>query len=158
MPHDVEIVTVPARMTAVTRIHVPAEAMPTIGERLSEAFARVAARLDAAGISPAGPAFACYTPADGGFDVAAGFGVPGTFAAPAGLDRLDIDAGEVAHTTHLGSYAELPSAYEDLMTEVTRRGRAVDRNSPMWEEYWSGPDVPEEKTRTEVYWPVVVAA
>ncbi|MBJ7357001.1 GyrI-like domain-containing protein [Nocardioides sp.] len=154
MTHDVEIVTVPARTRAVTRIHVPAEAMPTIGERMSEAFATVVTRLGRAGIPPTGPAFACYTPADGGFDVAAGFGVPDTFAAPPGLERIDLGAREVAHTTHLGSYSGLPSAYEDLQTEVTRRGRALDGDSPMWEEYWSGPETPDEKTRTEVYWPV----
>ncbi|WP_460716134.1 GyrI-like domain-containing protein [Nocardioides dilutus] len=154
MTHTVEIVQAPARSTAVTHIHVAPDAMPTIGEKMGEAFTMVARRLGEAGISPAGPAFASYTPADGGFDVAAGFGVVDTFTAPPGLERLDIGACEVAHTTHLGSYTELPSAYEDLQAEVTRQGRAVDEDGPMWEEYWSGPNTPDDQTRTEVYWPL----
>jgi predicted transcriptional regulator YdeE len=154
MTHTVEIVQVPARTTAVTHVHVAADEMPTIGEKMGEAFATVALRLGKAGLSPAGPALAYYQPAQGGFDIAVGFGVADTFTAPPGLDRLDIGACEVAHTTHLGAYAELPSAYEALHTEVTGRGRALHEDSPMWEEYWSTPDTPDDQTRTEVYWPV----
>jgi effector-binding domain-containing protein len=55
---------------------------------------------------------------------------------------------------HVGAYTELPSAYQDLQAEVTRRGRALDEGSPMWEEYWSGPETPDDQTRTEVFWPV----
>jgi effector-binding domain-containing protein len=114
----------------------------------------LATRLGEAGIEPAAPAFARSQPAGDGFDVTAGFGVPDTVTAPPGLERMDIGGCEAAHTTHLGPYTDLPSACEDLRAEAARLGRAVDAGSPMWEEYWSGPDTPEEQTRTEVYWPV----
>lgn len=157
MTHPVEIVQIPTRTLAVTRIRVAPEDQPTIGEKMGEAFATVAAGLGEAGITPAGPAYAYYERADGGFAVAAGFGVADPFTAPPGLERMEVGGCEVAHTTHVGPYSDLPSAYEDLQAEAARLGRAVDPDSPMWEEYWSGPDTPDEKTRTEVYWPVVTA-
>ena len=134
------------------------DAKETIGDQMSAAFAEVATRLGTAGIAPAGPAFACYHPSDDGFDVDAGFTVPDSFAAPPGLARLHLDPREVAHTTHVGPYSELPSAYEDLQTEVTRRGRVLDGTTAMWEEYWSPPGTPDDETRTVVFCPLVPAS
>jgi effector-binding domain-containing protein len=154
MTHTVEILRAPATTAAVTRFHVDYEAIRTIGERMGPAFETVAARLGEADIAPAGPPVAYYDPSADGFDVAAGFRVAAPFTAPPGLERLDVEPRDVAHTTHVGSYAELQTAYRDLETEVEGQGRSLAWEGPMWEEYVSPHDAPEDETRTEVYWPV----
>jgi effector-binding domain-containing protein len=153
--HTVEIERVRATTAVVTRFHVAPAEGDAVGERMGQAFTAVASGLTKAGIVVEGPALAYYRPTpDHGFDVAAGFVVGAPFTVPPGLDRLDLDAGEVAHTTHLGPYSDLPAAYADLHDAVTARGRTLSETGPMWEEYWSAPGTPEEDTRTEVYWPV----
>lgn len=155
MPHDVQLVTTSPTTVAVIRFHVDHQELPTIGERMGHAFGTVMARLAEAHVSPDGPAIACYEPRGGdGFDVAAGFRVDPAFTAPPGLERLDLAEVEAAHTTHLGPYSELSTAYEELQTTVEASGRSVARGAPTWEEYWSGPDTPEDQTRTDIYWPL----
>ena len=157
MTHTVEILRAPATTAAVTRFHVDYEAIRTIGERMGPAFETVAARLGEAHIAPAGPPVAYYDPSADGFDVAAGFRVSEPFTAPPGLERLHLEEREVAHTTHLGPYAELQTAYLDLETEVEGHGRSLAWGGPMWEEYVSEPGAPEDQARTEVYWPVAAS-
>jgi effector-binding domain-containing protein len=158
MGHEIEIVRVPARTAAVIRFHVPHEELPAIGQRMERAFATVMADLAEAHIIPNGPAVAVYEPAGDGFDVATGFHVAPEFVAPPGLERLDLDAVEAAHTTHIGSYSELPAAYADVQVQAEQVGRPVAWGLPVWEEYWSEPGTPESETHTEIYWPVTVPA
>ena len=86
--------------------------------------------------------------------MAAGFPVGGPFEPADGVDAMALPAGEVAHTTHLGPYDDLPAAYDALRAAVEAEGRALADDAPMWEEYLSPPDTPPEQTRTEVYWSV----
>jgi effector-binding domain-containing protein len=152
--HEVEILTVPAMNAAVTRFHISADELGTIGEKIGPAMGEVMARLGGAGIAPAGPALAYYEPAGNGYDVAAGFRVSEPFTAPPGVERIDLGDIEVAHTTHLGSYTDLPTAYDDLRHGSAGLGRTLVQGGAMWEEYWSPPGTPDDQTRTEVYWPV----
>ena len=154
MPHEVQLVTTSPTTVAVIRFHVAHQDIPTIGERMGGAFGTVMAELARVHVTPDGPAIACYEPRGDGFDVAAGFRVDPMFTAPPGLERLDLGAVDAAHTTHLGSYNELSAAYEELQTKVEASGRSVARGAPTWEEYWSGPDTPEDQTRTDIYWPL----
>src|SRR5690349_19051865 len=118
MSHEVEIVKVPATTVAVIHFHVGAPEVPTIGERVARTFGTVMSELGKAQVTPSGPAVAYYDPAADGFDVAAGFRVPGSFTATPPLDRLDLDEVEAAHLTHIGSYSELPAAYRELQTQA----------------------------------------
>ncbi len=154
MSHEVDIVRVPAMTAAVIRFHVPHEVLSTIGERMEGAFAQVMTLLAEAHVIPNGPAVAVYQPTADGFEVATGFHVAPEFVAPAGLERLDMDEAEVAHTTHTGSYADLSSAYADLQEQAQQAGRPVAWGASMWEEYWSEPGTPDDETRTEIYWPL----
>jgi effector-binding domain-containing protein len=154
MGHEVDIVSVPARTAAVVRFHVSHDDLPTIGERMEDAFGAVMTGLGGAHVIPNGPALAVYEPRSDGFDVATGFHVAPDFVAPAGLERLDLPEGEAVHATHLGSYSELPAAYADVRAASERIGRPVAWGLPMWEEYWSEPGTPDAETRTEIYWPV----
>lgn len=157
MGHEVDIVRVPARTAAVVRFHVSHDELAKIGERMEDAFGAVMTGLGQAHVIPNGPALAVYEPRSDGFDVATGFHVAHDFVAPAGLERLDLPAGEAVHTTHLGPYSELPTAYADVQAGSEEVGRPVAWGAPMWEEYWSEPGTPDDQTRTEIYWPVAAS-
>ncbi len=154
MEHKVDIAETPAIAVAAVRFHVGSEDMPRIGEQIGRAFGTVVERLQGAELAPTGPAVACYEPAADGFDVAAGFQVPLQAQVPSGLERLDLGGVEAAHTTHVGAYSDLHSAYDDLQAQAKAAGRELGNQARMWEEYWSGPETPESETRTEIYWPV----
>jgi effector-binding domain-containing protein len=155
MNYEIEVLAVPARTLAVTKFHVARDDLPDMGETMGSAIGRVMNALSAAGAAPVGPPIACYEPAGDGFDVAAGFPVTSPVVGE-GVMTMELPSAEVAHTTHVGSYEELPKAYEALQAEVEARGRHLDDRAPMWEQYMTGPDQPPEQTRTEVYWPLAV--
>jgi len=67
------------------------------------------------------------------------------------------EAGEVATTTHLGSYEKVSEAYDAIAAAVALQGLALDETT-MWEEYWSPPGTPDEQTKTVVYCPLKPAA
>lgn len=158
MPHTIDIVRAPARTAAVLRFHVRHDELATIGERMERAFAAVMTDLGEAHVIPNGPAVAVYEPTRDGFDVATGFYVAHDFVPPPGLERLDLDAVDAVHTTHVGSYSGLTAAYADVQEQAARVGRPVAWGQPVWEEYWSEPGTPEDETRTEIYWPVSASA
>jgi effector-binding domain-containing protein len=157
MSHKVEFMKTSATTAAVVRFHVSSGELPDIGARMGRAFGTVMAELGKVATDPEGPAIACYEPTDDGFDVAAGFQVPSTFTAPAGLERLDLGEVDAVHTTHLGPYSELATAYEDLQRQAEAADRTVASRGPMWEEYWSAPGTPEDQIRTEIYWQLTSA-
>jgi effector-binding domain-containing protein len=157
MNYEIEVLAVPARTLAVTKFHVAKGDLPDMGATMGSAFGRVMHELSAIGATPVGPAVACYEPTGDGFDVAAGFPVTSPIVGE-GIMSMQLPSAEVAHTTHIGSYDELPKAYEALRAEVQARGRYLDDKAPMWEEYTTGPDQPPEQTRTEVYWPLAPGA
>lgn len=157
MSREVDVQVVPARPAAVVTFSVTEGEMGAMGERMGTAFQRVLEALASAGTSPTGPALAHYEPTPEGFEVAAGFWV----AAPLpdlgdDVTNLEVPETEVAHTTHVGPYDDLPSTYDALRVAVERTGRRL-ADGPMWEEYVTGPDMPPEQTRTEVYWPLAPA-
>jgi len=154
MAHEIEIVRTPGCTAAVVRFHVAHEELSGVGPRMEGAFATVLTRLGEAHVLPTGPAIAVYEPVADGFDVATGFHVAPEFVAPPGIERLELDAVDAAHTTHVGPYTQLTQAYADLQTLADRAGRPVAWGAPMWEEYWSEPGTPDDETRTEIYWPV----
>lgn len=153
MSYEIDVLAVPARTLAASRFHVTEGDLPDMGATMGSAFGRVMNALRAAGATAVGPAVACYERSDDGFDVAAGFPVASPIVGE-GVMSLELPSAEVAHTMHIGSYEELPKAYDALRAEVEARGRHLDDSAPMWEEYLTGPDVPPEQTRTEVYWPL----
>lgn len=153
MQRPMDITRTAATTAAVTRFHLAYADLPTIGERMGRAFGTVAAALEKASIRSDGPALAYYEPGADGFEVAAGFRVDAALSAPPGVERLDLAEVEAAHLTHLGAYRELAAAYDDLRTQVEHAGRTL-ADGPMWEEYWTGPETPEDQHRTEIYWPL----
>lgn len=154
MAHDVQIVTVPPRTIAAARFSVSDPAQ--IAQAMGAAFAQVVQAVAPLGRTPVGPAIALYMPAASGWDVAAGFPLDGDAPPPQAdaVGPVEIPGGEVATTTHLGSYDTLHEAYADVDAQVRAGGRAIAIDAPMWEEYWSEPGAPPEETRTVVYLPL----
>jgi effector-binding domain-containing protein len=153
MTHAVRIITTPECLLAVTMNQGTAA---DIGPIVSFAFGTVAEYLERIGRHPLGPAVARYTMReDGCFDLAAGFPVDDVVPGNGVVEPLTLPAAEVATTTFLGAYDDLPLAYDRLRTGVAELGRRLDESGPMWEEYWSEPTAAPEETRTEIFWPLL---
>lgn len=155
MSDDVRIITTQPRQLAVT---MNQGTTADIGPIVSLAFGTVVEHLARMGCQPHGPAVARYTRRDdGSFDLAAGFPIDEAITGDGVVEPLTLPAAEVATTTFLGAYDDLPLAYDRLRTGVIELGRRLDEAAPMWEEYWSEPTAPPEDTRTDIFWPLLPA-
>lgn len=154
MTYDVELRRVDTRQLAVVVFQCP---MSEIGARIGAAFGTVAGYLARTGRGPSGPAIGYYRTFGDTVDGAAGFEVSEPISAYGDVMPFTLPACEVAVTTHVGPYTDLPKAYEAMRDFATAHGRSLDDTSPMWEHYHSGPQVPPEQIRTEIFWPLVPA-
>jgi effector-binding domain-containing protein len=154
MDHPVNFQSAPVCTLAVADFHIKFDEMQKMGEYISRAFGTVATQLSGNGNETSGPAIACYRQTSDGFDVSAGFPVDASFHPSDSIRQIEVGGCEVAHTTHIGGYDTLPVAYEDLRIGADKRGKPLSHGGIMWEEYWSDPAAPPEKTRTEIFWPV----
>lgn len=153
MTYDVRITTVPERHLAVVRRTTTFAEIPNL---MRAAFERVAAHLGPLGLLGDGPAAAKYAdmdPASGRVTVSAGFVVPGPIEGDGDVVPDVLPAGEVATTTHLGSYEKVSEAYDAIAAAMALHGRELDETT-MWEEYWSPPGTPDDRTKTVVYCPL----
>ena len=163
----VRLFTVPAVPTAVVRAtNVPM--MATISEFFDSAFGTAFPALFAAGVTPAAAAFALYTriaqEPEPMADLEIGFplaeplpdGVGGEAEGSGGMRVVasELPAGQVAATSHLGSYDGLGEAWQEFMGEIGSLGRAPA--SPFWESYVTepSPDIDPATLRTDLFCPV----
>ncbi len=154
MPEDVMIITTRPRQLAVAMNQgTAADIAPIV--RL--AFGTVADHLTRMGRRPEGPAIARYTLRDdGSFDIAAGYAVDGPVEADGVVEPLHLPAAEVATTTFVGTFPDLPLGYDRLRAGVTELGRQLDEAAPVWEEY-PDPTTPAEEARVDIFWPLLPA-
>lgn len=148
--YQVEIVAVPARLMAAHRFHAEPQDIP---QAVGAAFEKVFRFASERGIAIAGPAVTHYTMTPKGFDMASGFIVSGPFEGTDEVAALELPACQAAVTTHIGPYSQLMAAYDAIKEQVPSLGRAIDE-AVMWEEYWTGPETPEEEHKTVIVWPV----
>jgi effector-binding domain-containing protein len=139
----------PARHLAVTRFRA---SFTEIGKRIGSALTAVHQALVAQGIRVQGPAIAVYHKQGDGFEIAAGFEVANPIVGSAEIEPAELPACEAVVTTHMGDYADLPAAYDAMRAWMTANGR--EPAETMWEEYWSDPSTPPDRTRTDVFWPL----
>jgi len=89
-------------------------------------------------------------------DVAFGVGVTAPFVAPVGaVEPTPLPAGEVATTTHWGSYASLGAAHDAVIAWCRTHGR--HRSGPRWEVYGHLTE-DEARLRTHVFYLLEPAA
>lgn len=151
MDYQVRIVHRPEQHVAVVRFHTT---LAELGKQMAAGFADVMQSLSNSDTQPTGPALAYYEKEADGFAVAVGFPVPRELPADGPVATMRLPGTEVATTTHVGRYQDLPNAYAALAQQAAAQGRELDDTTGMWEEYWSPPGTPEDQARTEVFWPV----
>ncbi|GAA2068746.1 MerR family transcriptional regulator [Streptomyces albiaxialis] len=160
--YEVALGSEPDRRLAVVRAVC---GPPEIGERAGECVGRLMAALGRAGIAWEPPLWGLYpVDLDEGMEIAVGAAmrapVPVADAvadarevAGAGLEFEVLPGGRVAGTTHVGSYAQLPLAYNALFAAVHARG--LRPRAPVREAYLVGPDeAPPEELMTRLTVPV----
>ncbi|GAA4673577.1 MerR family transcriptional regulator [Nocardioides nanhaiensis] len=125
--HEFLIKPLPAGSLAQVRDRV--ESMEEIGPMVGSLFERLGELMGAAGLRPAGPATASYTPLEaGGVDISVGWptSAGSATAASGGLELVDLPAVEQALTlVHHGPMDDIGAAWQALETEVERRGLAT---------------------------------
>ncbi|HEY6932876.1 MAG TPA: GyrI-like domain-containing protein [Marmoricola sp.] len=151
MGYRVEVVHEQARHLAVVRFRATPAELPG---KISRAFGTVGAYLTRERLPPAGPPVTRYELRDGEFEVATGFPVSAPVVGDGIVLPLDLPECDCVRTVHVGRYEDLGRAYDALRAAALESGRSVDEEAPMWEEYLTGPDVPADRQRTVVHWPL----
>ena len=129
--------------------------MSTIGAGLSQAFGEAYGQVQAGGLGTEGPPFVIYhgTPAgDDPFDVELCVPLTGPADIAAEWTLRELPAGLFATLVHVGPYDRLGETYGRLTEWVGAHDLVVA--GPPREVYLSGPEVPQEATRTIVEFPV----
>ena len=146
MPYEVSVKQVPAQTVASLTVTT---SLAGIGAEMGRGFAALAARIGAAGGTPAGPPFVIY------HDVIDAQ-TPGriSLCVPAAEGDAEIAASLVACVTHRGPYAEISPAYHVLAGWIEENGREAG-GAPR-EVYLNDPrTVAPEDLLTEVQFPIV---
>jgi effector-binding domain-containing protein len=149
---EVEIHELHPQEAAIVRVTAPVAQLPAeIGGALRE----VAERMSAAGVALAGPPFTRY-PALGSGTVTAECGFPVLRPAPA-VGRVEpsrLPGGRAASIVHLGPYETLDLTYAQLQQVLD--ASALHAAGPMWEVYWTDPEMEPEpaRWRTEIIVPL----
>jgi effector-binding domain-containing protein len=125
-----------------------------IGPLVSEAFGVVYEFVGRHGLRPIGAPVACYLMGPGDeFEVLAGCALESPIEPEGALEPYLLHGCTTLATEHVGPYDELPKAYEALEAHARATGEELDR-TVMWEQYLTGPEVPPEKMRTIIHWPL----
>lgn len=140
-PYCVELEELESQPVAVVRAHVAAAEIPTF---LAAAFGDALRVLADQHLTPAGPPFARFRPAEGSFDIEAGFPSTGSVTPDGRVDADSLPDGPVAKVMHRGDYAAVGAAYEAVTTWLGANGY-VTAGEP-WESYLDGPEVAEPRT------------
>lgn len=127
-----------------------------IGALMRQAFGAVYQYLGRHGLPPMGPPVGCYEMGAGTtFEVRAGCVVAAPIEAEGDIEPFFLSGGTTLVTEHVGPYDELAKAYDALEAHALEFGKELDRGV-MWEEYLTGPEVPPERMRTVIHWPLAV--
>lgn len=152
MPYTIELKHPTRRHLAVVRFRTT---IPEIGTRMSAAFGDVMRYLQRHGVPTDGPAIARYDHMDGAsFDVTAGFPIAEPIPGDGHVVPDELPECEAVSTVHMGSYQQLPDAYQAIQAWVQEHHRDSAPAMPMWEEYFTPPGAPPDLTRTDVYFPL----
>ena len=151
MDEPIEIVELPPRRALTVRRKMPQSGL---GAFFSELFPRLRTALVEQGATPSGPPFARYYNSDpAAFDTEAGIPFTGTVTNASNARITTLPGGRAAKTVHIGSYETLSKEYrriEEYLQEHGLRG-----GDGPWESYVDdAATTPQDKVRTEVFWPL----
>jgi hypothetical protein len=137
------------RTIAAVHARVPLGAVPTtFRPYLDQVYAAAragAVHLDGQNVF----LYRCVADRPSELDVAFGVGVTAPFAAVGAVEPTPLPVGDVATTTHWGSYANLSAAHDAVIEWCRTHGRR--RAGPSWEVYGHWTDA-EARLRTDVFY------
>ncbi|MEX2430602.1 MAG: GyrI-like domain-containing protein [Dehalococcoidia bacterium] len=142
--------------TVIVTEHVP---VAEIKQRLGQLFNEVHAHIIASGAQPIGAPFARYhSMTDEDFEMEAGFVVDRPLDGTGRMQASTLPGGPTAVTWHTGPFEEVSEAYEAVEEWMKEHGKAP--SGVPWEAYWTDPNEEPDPAnwRTEVVWPVRLAA
>jgi effector-binding domain-containing protein len=147
--HAVTVQTVEPRNIAAVHARVLVEDIPkTFARYLDQVYAAAkagAVQLDGQNVF----LYRCVTDRRSPMDLAFGVGVLAPFKAVGAVEPTQVPGGEVATTTHLGSYAGLREAHDAVIEWCRYNGRRLTGTS--WEVYGHWVD-DETKLRTDIFY------
>ena len=157
LPHEYVVSRQVAAPRTIAAVHarVPVGAVPfTFGRYLDQVYAAAragAVQLDGQNVF----VYRCAPERPTELDVAFGVGVTAPFAAAGAVEPTPLPVGEVATTTHWGSYAQLGAAHDAVIAWCGAHGRR--RTGTSWEVYghWTND---ETRLRTDVFYLLESAA
>lgn len=150
MGYSCELNQQAATPTLCVRTHSPVAQLPQL---LGRTFGEIMAYLGRKGEQPSGMPYVAYRNMDmANLDVEIGFPVARRLPGDGHILAGEIPEGTVASTLHVGPYDKVEAAYNDLRAFAEKRGWKPTGVS--YEFYFDGPEVPPEKTRTRVMFPV----
>ena len=125
-----------------------------LGAFFMEVFPRLRKSIVAQGATPSGPPFARYYNSDpAAFDTEAGIPFTGTVTAADAARVATLPGGRAAKTLHIGPYETLSKEYRRIAEYLQEHG--LRGGDGPWESYVDdAATTPQDKMRTEVYWPL----
>lgn len=144
MSYEISVTRVDATPVAVVKEIVPRDA---VAEFIGRAFSAVMSEVDYGAL--AGPPIARYDFVGDDFSIEAGFPVPPGTTVSGDVQLIELPAGDVAQTMHVGPYEDVVEAYHAMESWFVSNGYRP--NGAPWESYLDEPGV--EKPRTLVTWP-----
>ena len=130
--------------------------MAGISQAIGQGFGQLGAAFSQAEARVAGPPMCHYVAYDGK-STTFQLGYP---ARPdeleklrsAGLETGETPSGRNMKAIHIGPYDTVVKTYDAITDAMKARGLTAARD--MWEVYYSPPDTPPERMKTEIIWPV----
>lgn len=148
--HPCEVNQQTATPTLCVRTHSPVTQLPQL---LRRTLGEIMAYLGTQREQPAGMPYVAYRNMDmSNLDLEIGFPVAHALPPLGNITAGEIPAGTVASTPHVGPYDKVETAYNDLRAFAKSRG--WEPTGVVYEFYFDGPEVPPEKTRTRIMFPV----
>jgi effector-binding domain-containing protein len=148
MDYEVQLRNVAREDAAVVRFKCRAGEAP---RHLGPAYGEIGAYLHGAGVMhDDAKVYARFLSLGPEQEVEAGFTVSAPVAGRGRVEPGELPAGEVAMTTHVGSYHGLFAAAAAVRDWIAAQGRQP--SGELWEVYVDDPEeVPEAALRTEIY-------
>jgi effector-binding domain-containing protein len=140
--------------TMCVRTRAPARRLPQL---LGQAFSDIIAAVTAQGGTVTGTPYVAYRNMNmEDLDLEIGFPVSRVLAVQGTVGPGELPAGSWASTMHIGPYADVGPAWNELQGYIRAQGKVP---APVgYEFYFDGPETPPEKIRTRVAFPLLPRA